>query len=385
LREFLEWVQDHSQSVVLVTSRAAEAWLGQVRRIAVSGLNRAEAAQYATHLLAAYPAAQGRREYRSFGDLLDWLNGHPLSMRLTLSRLETSGPAELLADLEGASPLPGEDAGQGRLSSLGACVSYSFAHLSEQARRLLPAVSLFYGIADEDTLTDFSAMPEVPTRFTGVSKQQWRVVLEDAVGVGLLTRLVEGIHQIHPALPGYLTAGWHAEDPVGYREEREACEQALCMAYVAFSRWLTGQTQSGNAAAYAIIGLQRRTLGAMLGYALDHRAWAEAESIIRALDAYWDTRGFGEEAAAWADRILDVTVSPGQDWPLVGGPAWNLRMYSTTQQANRQLMAGQPDLAEQTYRHALAHLQDQPESEGSSPKSPSSTTSSASLPKPRDG
>jgi hypothetical protein len=52
LREFLEWVRDHSSSTVIITSRAQEGWLGEVRRIGVGGLNRAEAAQYAGHLLA---------------------------------------------------------------------------------------------------------------------------------------------------------------------------------------------------------------------------------------------------------------------------------------------------------------------------------------------
>jgi hypothetical protein len=130
LREFLDWVRGHSASAVVITSRAREDWLGEVRRIGVGGLNRAEAAQYAGHLLAPYPAAQERRERRSFGELLDWLDGHPLAMRLTLPRLDDTGPAVLLAALRGTTPLLDEGAGQGRLSSLGACVAYSFAHLA---------------------------------------------------------------------------------------------------------------------------------------------------------------------------------------------------------------------------------------------------------------
>jgi len=34
---FLEWVRDHSSSAVIITSRAPEGWLGQVRRIPVGG------------------------------------------------------------------------------------------------------------------------------------------------------------------------------------------------------------------------------------------------------------------------------------------------------------------------------------------------------------
>ena len=362
LKGFLEWVRDNSASAVIITSRAQEDWLGQVRRIEVGGLNQAETAEYAGYLLAPFPAAQRRRERRSFGELLDWLDGHPLAMRLTLPRLDAADPADLLAELRGTTPLPGgDDAEPSRLSSLGACITYSFTHLTGLARRLLPAVSLFHGITDATLLTAFSATETVPARFVGITKQDWSWVLEDAARVGLLTGLGAGMYQIHPALPGYLAAGWHAGDPASYNQEREVCEQALCTACAAFSQWATGQIESGDAAlAYTLIGWQRRTLGAMLGYALDRQAWNDARGIVRALDAYWDTRGLGEEAAAWADRILDATADPGQAPP---APARSLWLYTTIGQANRQQQAGQPDEAEQTYRHALAYLQDQPETE----------------------
>ena len=362
LREFLHWVRDHSKSAVIITSRAQEDWLGEVRRIAVGGLNRAEAAEYAGLLLAPFPAAQPRRERPSFGELLDWLDGHPLAMRLTLPRLQDTDPAGLLADLRGTAPLPGgEEAGAGRLSSLGACITYSFAHLSTQARRLLAALSLFTGIADEDLLGVFSAVREVPSRFAGTSTEEWTEVLEDAARVGLLSPIGGGMYQIHPALPGYLAAAWQAEDPGGYEEERQAAEQALRAACAAFSEWLTGQIASGDAAlAYTLIGLQRRTLGAMLGHALDHRTWNDADHIGRALYAYWETRGLGGEADAWADRILDATTDPGQ------GPTESSRslwLYTLGQQAARQQAAGQLNEAAKTYQRILAWQQDQPATE----------------------
>ena len=198
----------------------------------------------------------------------------------------------------------------------------------------------------------------MPGRFAGTGRDEWSAVLDDAARVGLLTGLGMGMYQVHPALPGYLAAGWHAEDPAGYDQERQASEQALCAACAAFARWLTGQIASGDAAlAYALLGWQRRTLGAMLGHALDHHAWADAEGIIRALDTYWDARGLSAEAAAWADRVLDATTGPGQ------APAQSARslwLYTTVHQASRQKDAGQPDQADLAYRHALAYLHDQP-------------------------
>jgi len=361
LREFLDWVRDRSKSAVIVTSRTQEGWLGQVRRIGVGGLNRAEAAQYAGYLLAPFPTGQRHRERRSFGELLEWLDGHPLAMRLTLPRLDITDPADLLTGLRGTTSLPPQDAGEGRLSSLGACITYSFDHLTERTRRLLPAVSLLHGVADGDLLTAFSAIEGVPDRFAGVSRDEWKAVLEDAARVGLLTDIGVGMYRIHPALPGYLAASWHAEDPGGYDQEREACARALCTACAAFSLWATEQIGSGNALlAYTLIELQRQTLGAMLVHALDRQAWSEVEGIVRALNAYWNRRGLDEEAGAWADRILTATVGVGQAPP---GPAVSLWLHTIIQQGNRQKDAGRPDQAAQTYRQALAYLQDQQETE----------------------
>ncbi len=363
LREFLEWVRDQSASTVIITSRAAETWLGQVRRVPVGGLNRAEAAEYAGRLLAPYPAAQRRRELRSFGELLDWLDGHPLAMRLTLPRLSTDSPAGLLAGLQGTTPLPADNTEQGRLSSLGASITYSFTHLTTQTLQLLPAVSLFHGVADAQVLGVFSQVDGVPGRFAGAGSEEWSAVLDDAARVGLLTGLGSGMYQIHPALPGYLTARWRADDPAGYNAQRRAAEDALRAACAAFSRWLTGQIQTDDAAsAYTIVGWQRRTLGTMLGHALDHHAWNDAEGIVRALDPYWDTRGLSSEADAWADRILDATTEPGQDTP-ADIDTRSLWLYIIIGQANRQKDAGQPDQAERSYQRVLTYLQNQPQTD----------------------
>jgi tetratricopeptide (TPR) repeat protein len=362
LRGFLHWARDHSGSTILITSRAQETWLGEVRRIAVGGLDRAEAAEYAGHLLAPYPGAQARRDSPAFGELLDWLDGHPLAMRLTLPRLDATSAEELLAGLRGTVPLPagGQESG-GRLSSLAASITYSWAHLAGVTRRLLPAVSLFHGITDEDVLAAFSGVEGVPARFAGVTKDQWSGVLEDAARVGLLTGIGAGMYRIHPALPGYMTAAWQAEDPDAWQQEQAAATNALCAACAAFSDWLTGQTESGDAAlAYAILGLQRRTLGAMLSHALGHSMWSEASEILQALEKYWHARGLRMEAGAWADRILAATTEPGRDTPAAGSPAASLWLYTTGQQAGRQQDAGQLDQAERTYRRLLSWLEDQP-------------------------
>ena len=208
----------------------------------------------------------------------------------------------------------------------------------------------------------FSAVEGVPGRFAGISKQEWTAVLEDAARVGLLTGLGGGMYQIHPALPGYLAAGWHAEDPAGYSQEREACEQALCAACAAFSRWLTGQIESGNA---ALAYTHHRAAAADPGR--DARPRPGPPRLGRRR-RYRPGAGcvLGHPRPGRGSRRLGRPHPGRHHRPRPGPaakPAGSLWLYTTIRQATRQKDAGQPDQAAQTYRQALAYLQDQPETE----------------------
>jgi len=188
LRDFLARVAATGPSAVIITSRSEESWLGEVRRIPVGGLTPDETIDYADQLLAPYPAATPRRAQRAFAELIDWLDGHPLSMRLILPQLDTTDPHALLAGLRGITPLPGGDNG-GRTTSLSASITYSFTHLTPDTRRLLVAVSLFQGVAYAVVLGLFSKVPDVPQRFHGCTETDWAAVLDQAAAVGLLTGL----------------------------------------------------------------------------------------------------------------------------------------------------------------------------------------------------
>jgi len=378
LRGFLQKLAAGGRSAVLVTSRSDEPWLDDgtgsgpvasaapvmLRRIRVPGLTPEEAAQYAGDLLAPYPAAAPRRADRAFGELMQWLDGHPLSMRLVLPHLGTTDPRVLLAGLHGTAPLPGWDDGQGgRLTSLSASLGYSYAHLDPADQRLLIAVCLFHDTADAEVLRAFSAVDGVPQRFRGASWETWGEVLDAAAGAGLLTRLGGGMYRIHPALPAYLAARWHAEEDAGYDGQRAAATRALLSAYAAFGHWLLRQINSGDAGlAYTIVGLQQRTIGQLLGYALDTQHWHEAQAIAQPLNLYWDSRGLDTEAAAWIDRVRLATEDADGAPPGLDSAPGTLWLDFTGWQAYRQLVSGQLDTAERTYREILAMLQAQPAS-----------------------
>ena len=373
LRGFLQKLAAGGRSAVLVTSRSDEPWLDDgagagpggaavpvtLRRIRVAGLAPEEATEYAGDLLAPYPAAAPRRADRAFGELMQWLDGHPLSMRLVLPHLDTTDPKALLAGLQGTAPLPGWDDGQGgRLTSLPASLGYSYANLDPAHQRLLAALCVFHDTADADVLSAFSAMDDVPQRFQGASGEAWGEVLDAAAGAGLLTGLGGGMYRLHPALPAYMAARWRTEDGSSYDGQRAAATRALLSAYATFGGWLKRQIESGDAGlAYAVIGLQQRTMGHLLGYALDSQSWAEAQDIAEPLSCYWRGRGLYAEAGVWTDRVRLATEDSGGIPPGLDSAPGQLWLFFAGGQAQWQMDSGRLDAAERTYRETLAMLQ----------------------------
>ncbi|WP_330262019.1 CHAT domain-containing protein [Streptomyces sp. NBC_00539] len=246
LRAFLSGVAAGGRSAVLVTSRTEEQWLGNIRRVAVPGLEPEEAHEYADQLLAPYPQARRRREMRSFGELMRWLDGHPLSLRLILPHLETTDARDLLGALRGATPLP-ESAEGGRTGSLTASIAYSLGHLSDADRQALTVLTLFRGVADSNLLAAYSRVPGCPAPYQGHSAQEWEDLLARAARVGLLSSLGTGQYRIHPALPAHLSGPSSLRAATGSPVEPDAGDPAFLEACGRFGDWVTQQLESGEA------------------------------------------------------------------------------------------------------------------------------------------
>ncbi|HZR48336.1 MAG TPA: tetratricopeptide repeat protein [Streptosporangiaceae bacterium] len=365
LRDFLSRIAANGDSAVLITSRSPETWLGEIRRLPVGGLTPPEANEYATTLLADLSIAQGRRHKPVFGELMTWLDGHPLAMRLILPQLETTEPAALLDALRGTVPLPGtsEPASEpdgDRLTSLSASVAYSYAHLSPQTRQLLPVLSLFQGFTCVIHLTLF-AMGPVPERFAGVAAPAWKAALVEADSVGLLTRIGDEVFRIHPALPAYLAARWREDAPDQHDEEREASISALAFACGLLAGMLDeGFRSADSAAVLRFIEAYRHTLGGMLRYALDRKMWGPAGAIIRPLESFLAMRGFGDEADAWADQVLLATENADGLPADTGEGLLELWIFAIGGQARREIGRQQLGSAERKYLRILTVLENEP-------------------------
>jgi len=364
LSEFLNGIAAGGRSAVVLTSRTDEAWLTDVHRIPVAGLAYDETVEYADQLLASCPDAGLRRTKQAFGELLEWLDGHPLSMRLVLPHLQTTEPEQLLSALSGSGELPATAGSTERTTSLSACVGYSFEYLHPATRKLLVAVCLFQGVVDVDVLARFSEAAGIPERFAGAGIEDWAGALDEAARVGLLTPLRDGMYRIHPALPTYLTGLWRDDDPAGYERLHDTATRTLVVTLAVFGDWLHDEIDRGDAGrAFRLIEYQRRTFGRLLNYALQTGMWEEAWAIGGVLDDYWDARGLTEEAHGWASRVRQATEGPDGVPPGLDAAAGKLWLFFVGSQANREADGGQIDVAEHTYREILGMLEGQPASE----------------------
>ncbi|MEU6854155.1 tetratricopeptide repeat protein [Actinacidiphila alni] len=358
MRAFLSRVAARSKSAIVITSRTPETWLGAaIRRIPLGSLTHDDATAYAEQLLAPYPDAHRHRQSPAFADLMQWLDGHPLSMKLTLPRLATTTARHLLDGLQGITALPQDNNTDDRHTSLAASIAYSFQHLSPDDQQALTILSLFHGIAFVPLLGIFSKAARAPERFRGRSNSQWTELLDHAADLGLLMSIGTGMFRLHPALPAHLTAHWATNAPDTYADEYASTLRVLVSTFAAFSSWLIIQINGGDARlALGMVANQQRMLGAMLAQSLISHRWDESTAIIRPLGEHWTRQGLMQEAQSWTERIRTATETPDGSPPGLDTHAGNLWLFVTGAQAARRLKAGQLDRAEITYQTMLRAL-----------------------------
>ena len=133
---------------------------------------------------------------------------------------------------------------------------------------------------------------------------------------------------------------------------RDVATQALASAYAPFADWLEEQIASGDAVfAHAVIRLQRRTLGALLRYTLDHQMWEQVQAIIQALNSYWTAQGLDEEAYAWIERAELALRGSEDSPPRLDTPYGDLWLYITGVRADQQQRAMRLDEIVDENRH----------------------------------
>ncbi|WP_169249057.1 tetratricopeptide repeat protein [Candidatus Competibacter phosphatis] len=216
LRDFLGALRGGA-SKVIITSRGPETWLGPDRcfLLGLGGLRGEERWEYCATILHDLGLEADQKD-AGLKNLMDVLGGHPLAMRALLPRLREVSAKALAERFRGRIPLESGDDSQTRLF---AALEFVEEALPVELQPLLLPLGLHERFVDADYLEAMAQQAD--PRFSRADIERLLAML--AVS-GLLRPLGQGIHEMHPALTGFL----RARSVVGLDDgQREAWRRAF--------------------------------------------------------------------------------------------------------------------------------------------------------------
>lgn len=208
LRDFLGKLRGGA-SKIIITSRGPETWLGSDRcfPLSLGGLQGEERWEYCATILRDLGLDADQQD-AGLKTLMDLLDGHPLAMRALLPRLREVGAGVLADQLQGRIRVePGSDPLQARLF---AALEFVEEALPVELQPLLLPLGLHERFVDTNHLRRMAQQAD--SRFGQSDINRLFGILEMS---GLLRPLEQGIHEMHPALTGFLRVRPVAAQEVG--------------------------------------------------------------------------------------------------------------------------------------------------------------------------
>ena len=197
LLEFLRALRGGKTKVV-ITSRSSEEWLEPATcfRFAIGGLQGEERWEYCDAVVRDLGLTVDRTN-ADWVKLMDLLDGHPLTMRVILSHLQTSSVAQLMASLEtNLLQFAGQDAESAKLF---ATLRFVQDGLSIDLQRLLIPLALHDRFVDADYLKVMGKQVNEPVSEADVDR-----LTRTLSTAGLLSDRGQAMFEMHPALSRYL-------------------------------------------------------------------------------------------------------------------------------------------------------------------------------------
>ena len=305
LQRFLKDLRG-GKSWVLITSRREERWLDcGYSLVELRGLREQEVEELAAKILqtAGVDRAKLPKQYL---DLLKLLGGHPFSLRVVLPHLKTQTPVQLIEALrQGLDTFQGAEE-EGRDKSLTVSLDYSFAKLSERARRHLPFLALFSERVNADFLHALSNSPDddfgqvYRTVFgENLQKVDWLGLLNEAAEAGILEHLDLTIYKIHPALPWYLRKRLSEQHAA---QEVSELEKKLLVFYMLLAFMVDPEETSKAQEAIEVVLFEEPNLLQNFRLAEQQQEWYVALKILRALGQVYNLVGYWAEFRALRQR-----------------------------------------------------------------------------------
>ncbi|MEG3838652.1 CHAT domain-containing protein [Microcoleus sp. herbarium14] len=211
LVDFLQEARQTKAKFLLTSRRDERGWLGELPvRIVMPPMPMQERVQLARAI--AEKREHQLTEVQGWRPLLQFSQGNPLTIAVLVGQalrdgLKTNEHIEnFVGQLRTGEAAIEDDEREGRSKSLGASLSYGFAHaFTEEERQQLALLYLFQGFVNVFALLWMSE-PNVDCcipAVRGLTWDAWIRLLDRATEVGLLNSLGEGFYTIHPTLPWY--------------------------------------------------------------------------------------------------------------------------------------------------------------------------------------
>ena len=192
LRRFLEKLRGGATKII-ITSRSPETWLSHedCYRLRLRGLDGEERWEYCQSILSDLGLTINREDPEQV-ELMDFLRGHPLAMRMVLPKLAEMSAGHVVEALRSNVSSLGVDA-------IGATVRFIEEGLPEELRPLLVPLGMHEGFVDVRLLEMMGQR---------VSEEWTRERIEALFSAlrigGLLWEAGQGVWAMHPVLSGYL-------------------------------------------------------------------------------------------------------------------------------------------------------------------------------------
>ncbi len=201
LKRFLMGLRG-GKTKVIVTSRSQEMWLGDENlfELKIGGLWEEERWQLFDIIRQAL-GIEIDRKTKDIKDLMDALNGHPLSMRVIIPRLKNQSSSELLEAFQTnfeALELSSENEAENRLY---ATLKIGTDALPDELTELLISLGLHEKYFESYFLKHMAS--KVDKKWTADKVESF---LNGLAGAGLINSAEGNMYSIHPALTGYLRA-----------------------------------------------------------------------------------------------------------------------------------------------------------------------------------
>ncbi|MEO2005561.1 MAG: CHAT domain-containing protein, partial [Candidatus Poribacteria bacterium] len=286
--------------VLITTRKSDERWLGAAaQKVEIKGLVQRDRIELASSILDTVErTVDDFATDQAFATLLDMLGGHPRSMEVVLSLLETKQPAAVIASLE-------HETREGN-GLEDASLEVAFNSLSEESRTHLPFLGLFVSRVHCGVLAWFvhhgDSQQKAYEKLVGASPDAdgWARILDEATRHGLVRRIADAQYALHPTLPVFLRR--RLRDEIS-GEGVEALNTEFTRFYAAFADHYFEGVERADIAAIAAVATEEanllRALSLSLGGVPD---WGFAAAVLPILADFYDKRGRGPERVALLAR-----------------------------------------------------------------------------------